>query len=58
MDTSTIMTYNYIGKLEVSSWYTKISEFTREEWLKYDWRQKVFDVHRHTETIPLIYDEE
>ena len=58
MNTSTITTYNYIGKLDISSWYTKINEFTREEWLEYDWRQKVFDVHRHTETIPLIYDEE
>ena len=49
--------YNYIGKLDTVSWFAKINEFTREEWLDYDWRQKVFAAHRHTETIPLIYDE-
>jgi len=58
MDTSTITAYNYIDKINVSSWYTKISIFTREVWSEYDWRQKVFAVHRHTETIPLIFNEE
>ena len=52
-----VTAYNYIGKLNISNWYTKINEFTREEWLDYDWRQKVFAVHRHTETIPLIFNE-
>ena len=50
--------YNYIGKLDTANWYAKISEFTREEWLECDWRQKRFNVHRHTETIPLIFNEE
>jgi len=50
--------YNYIGILDTASWFAKINEFTREEWSNYDWRQKVFSVHRHTETIPLIFNEE
>ena len=50
--------YNYIGKLNISNWYTKINNFAEEEWLDYDWRQRVFAVHRHTETIPLIFNEE
>ena len=53
-----ITAYNYIGKLDIASWYAKISKFAIEEWLDYNWRQKRFDVHRHTETIPLIFNEE
>jgi hypothetical protein len=54
---ATPMAYNYIANLDTVNWLAKINEFTREEWLDYDWRQKVFAAHRHTETIPLIYDE-
>ena len=50
--------YNYIGKLDTASWVAKINEFTKEEWLDYDWRQRVFAAHRHTETIPLIFNED
>ena len=30
----------------------------KDDWDKYDFRQKTFDVHKDTKTIPIIYDED
>ena len=54
----TVTAYNYIAKLDTSSWHAKINKFTKKDWQEYDWRQKTFNAHQHTETIPLIFNEE
>ena len=33
-------------------------KLSKEEWKSFDFRQKTFEVHRHTETIPIIYNED
>jgi len=33
-------------------------KITDEEWAADTWRQKTFEVHAHTEVLPLLYDED
>ena len=47
-------TYAYI---DISSIKTKALQYTKEDWDSYDYRQKTFDVHKQTKTIPLLWDE-
>jgi len=47
-------TYAFI---DISSIKSKALEYTKENWDNYDYRQKTFDVHKQTKTIPLIWDE-
>jgi hypothetical protein len=35
----------------------KVLKYTEEDWNKYDYRQKTFDPHRFTKTLPLIWNE-
>jgi len=50
------MNFNYIGKTNITTLKNKIKKIT--EWDKYTFRQKTYDVHKHTRTIPLIFDED
>lgn len=43
--------------IDVSSIKSKALEYTKEDWDSYDYRQKTFNVHKQTKTIPLIWDE-
>lgn len=43
--------------IDVSSIKSKALEYTEDNWNSYDFRQKTFDVHKQTKTIPLIWDE-
>ena len=50
------MNFNYIGKTNVNTLVDKVKKIT--EWDKYTFRQKTYDVHKYTKTIPLIFDED
>jgi hypothetical protein len=48
--------FKYIGKIKASSFKEKINNFNNELWDVFDFRQKTFEVHKETKTIPLIFD--
>lgn len=48
--------FQYLGKINASSWLEKIKNFTTEDWNFFELRQKSFAVHRQTLTIPFIWD--
>jgi len=48
--------FNYIGKLKINSFKNKINKFNDKAWEIFDFRQKTFEVHKETRTIPLIFD--
>ena len=50
--------YNYIAKIQIKDAQSALDKFSKEEWDKYDYRQKTWDVHKETKTIPLIYSED
>lgn len=51
--------FNFIDKIHFTSEIKKyITNFMKDDWNKYDYRQKTFDVHKDTKTIPIIYDED
>jgi len=56
MDSNT--TFNFIGNIKVSSIKNKVKNYINEKWEEFDFRQKTFDVHRETKTIPLIFDKD
>ena len=51
-----IMNFNYIGKTDVSTIASKVKKINI--WDDYIFRQKTYDVHKYTKTIPLIFDED
>ena len=50
------MNFNYIGKLNVSNFSKKVKNIN--SWEDYQFRQKTYEVHKYTKTIPLIFDED
>ena len=42
---------------EIKNLKEKILKYTKEDWEKYDYRQKNYQVHSNTKTIPLIWNE-
>jgi len=48
--------FKYIGKIKINSFKDKINKFNNKLWDNFDFRQKTFEVHRETKTIPLIFD--
>lgn len=42
---------------EIKDLKEKILKYTKEDWEKYDYRQKNYGVHSNTKTIPLIWNE-
>ena len=48
--------FKYIGKIKVNSFKDKINNFNNKLWDSFDFRQKTFEVHKETKTIPLIFD--
>ena len=51
-----MINFNYVGKTNVESLIKKVGQI--KDWNKYQFRQKTFDVHKHTKTIPLIFNED
>ena len=50
------MNFNYIGKLSISNFSKKVKNIN--SWEDYQFRQKTYEVHKYTKTIPLIFDED
>jgi hypothetical protein len=50
--------FKKIGMYEVSDIQERVKSFTEEQWLKESWRRKKFQVHRDTQSIYLIMDED
>ena len=48
--------FRLITQSEVSKLKDKINSFTENDWNEFDFRQKTFDVHKQTQTIPVIFD--
>ena len=48
--------FKYIGKIKVDSFKNKIDKFNNKLWDSFTFRQKTFEVHKETKTIPLIFD--
>ena len=48
--------FEYLGKLDVSSLKDQLQKINN--WDHYQFRQKNFEVHKLTKTIPLIFDED
>ena len=48
--------FKYIGKVKINNFKNKINNFNNEIWDYFDFRQKTFEVHKETKTIPLIFD--
>jgi len=42
---------------EIKDLKEKVLKYTKEDWEKYDYRQKNYQVHNSTKTIPLIWNE-
>jgi uncharacterized protein YajQ (UPF0234 family) len=55
---SKLINFNYIGKIKLDNIKNIVNKLSKEEWKSFDFRQKTFEVHRHTETIPIIYNED
>ena len=47
------MNFNYIGKLSISNFSKKVKNIN--SWEDYQFRQKTYEVHKYTKTIPLIF---
>ena len=50
--------FKFIGKINISSIKNKVKNYSKEKWEEFDFRQKTFDVHKKTKTIPLIFDKD
>lgn len=48
----------FIGKADISDLRARVLEFTEDDWNRNDMRQKRFEAHKDTTTIPLIFDED
>lgn len=48
--------FNYITKTDIGYVKEVVENFTEEDWNEFDFRQKTFEVHKETKTIPLIFD--
>jgi hypothetical protein len=50
--------FKKIGVYDVSDIQERVSSFTEEQWLKESWRRENFEVHKSTQSIYLIMDED
>ena len=50
--------FKFIGKINPSSIAEKVVNLPFKMWEQYTYRQKTFNVHRHTQTIPVLFDED
>lgn len=48
--------FKKINDVDITDLKALVSTFTTEQWAEHGLRQEVFDAHRSTQTIPLIYD--
>lgn len=50
------MNYIYVGEIDVTHIENKLIETGDEIWLEHTLRQSMFDAHKHTQTIELMWD--
>ena len=50
--------FKKIADIDVSELKSLVNTLTQEQWDQHSLRQEIFDVHSHTETIPLIFDQD
>jgi len=48
--------FKQLGNCDIAKLKTLINTVTQAQWQEHNERQEVFDVHSHTQTIPLIFD--
>ena len=48
--------FKYIDSIDPTSIVEKVSNISSDLWEEYDYRQKTFHPHRHTQTIPILWD--
>jgi len=48
--------FNYIGRIKINNIKNIVNSFNNELWDNFNFRQKTFEVHKETKTIPLIFD--
>lgn len=48
--------FRYVNSIDVTSLKKLVSEFTDKDWDAFDFRQKTYEAHKETKTIPLIFD--
>ena len=47
--------FKYLGKVNIKTIQDSLNKL---DWEKFTYRQKTFDVHKHTQTVPLIFDKD
>jgi len=50
-------TFKFLGNFDTSSFEQKVKTVTEEQWNEYEFRQKTFENHISTRTIPLLFNE-
>jgi hypothetical protein len=50
--------FRYIESIDVINFKKLVNQFADEDWDVFDFRQKTYEVHKETKTIPLIFDED
>jgi hypothetical protein len=48
--------YNYVGIVDVSDLKHKVKSLDESYWKAYTKRQEMYDAHRYTESLPLMWD--
>lgn len=48
--------FKYLGQLNIKDIKKNILNISNDKWDEFDFRQKTYDVHRFTKTIPIIFD--
>jgi uncharacterized protein YajQ (UPF0234 family) len=48
--------FNYLGKINIDNIKNKLKKFSKKDWNEFDFRQKTYEVHKETKTIPIIFD--
>ena len=49
--------FELIDNIDISNLKSKVKKYNQKQWNEFNFRQKTFDVHKKTQTIPLIYNE-
>ena len=50
------LSLNYIDYIDIEPFKLILESIDDEEWDKFDFRQKAFEAHKHTKTLPIIFD--
>lgn len=50
--------YRFVGRTDISHLKSRVVALSETDWNAYGARQKRFEVHKDTSTIPLLYDED